>query len=108
MIEAWFEIEQAKFVSLVALSALVALLAPLISKGLHRSFVLSIWLTLAGIGFVLLTLTGIAYVVEQPLYVTETLFKGGITLSIAFSISLIGVLRGYREAEHIKITAHDL
>lgn len=108
MIEAWFELEQTQYVSLVALSALVALLAPLIKKGLHRSFVLSIWLTLAGTGFTLLALTGIAYVGDQPWYVTETLFKGGITLSIVFSISLIGVLRGYREAEHVRITAHDL
>jgi len=108
MIEAWFEIEQAKYVSMVAFSALVALLSPLIAKGAYRSLVLTIWLSLAGLGFVLLALTGIAHLVQQPPYVVETLFKGGITLSIAFSVSLIGVLRSYREAEHRKILAHDL
>ncbi len=108
MIEAWFEVEQARYVTLVALSALVALLAPFISKGVYRPFVMSVWMTLAGIGFVLLTLAAIAYSTGQPSHVVSTLFKGGIALSIAFSVSLFGVKKGYRDAELRKMTAHDL
>jgi len=108
MIEPWFELAQAKYVSLVALSALVALLTPLIAKGAYRTFVLSVWCSIAGFGYLLLTLTGLAYASDQPPYVIETLFKGGITLSVAFTGSLIGVLKSYREAELRRIMAHDL
>lgn len=108
MIEAWFEPEQAKYIALVAFSALVALLAPFISKGVHRTLVFSVWLTLASLGFVLLSLALVAQLTDQPAYIAQTLFKGGISLFIAFSISLYGVAQGYREAELRKITAHDL
>ena len=108
MEEAWFQVEQSKYVTLVAFSALVALLSPLISKGTHRTFVVSVWMGFAGIGAVLLGLALVAYLSGQPEHVTSTLMRGGFPLIIAFGISFIGVLKGYREAEMRKVMAQEM
>lgn len=108
MIEPWFDAENARYIALVAFSALVALLSPFITKGIHRNLVYSVWFVFAGIGVILLSLALVAHLTGQPGYVAETLFKGGISLTVAFSGSFIGVFQGYRDAELRKIAAHDL
>ena len=67
MEEAWFQVEQSKYVTLVAFSALVALLSPLISKGTHRTFVISVWMGFAGIGALLLGLALVGLCTEAVL-----------------------------------------
>ena len=108
MIEAWFNPEQAQYFTIIAFTAFVALLSPAIQKGRYRNLVFATWYAFIGLGIVLLATASIALIGGQPEHVVRPLVSGGIALTAAFGISLVGVFRAYRRAEYRQVVAQDL
>ena len=99
MIEAWFNQEQSQYISMVAFSALVVFITPLIKKGTHQIFVLAVWFSFITMGIVFLMFSGIAYLKNQPPHVYLPLFFGGSSLCVTFGITLFSVFHGYRKVK---------
>ena len=108
MIEAWFSPEQGQYISLVAFSAFVALLAPSIQKGRFRTAVYATWASFLGIGAILVAVGLLALSLDQPQYVLSPLLSGGVALTLAFGLSFKKVIDAYRQAEYRQVVAQDL
>ena len=104
----WFSPEVARWFSLFALLSLLACAAPWVSKGKHRTLVISLYVAALAIGCALLGLSVVARIVEQPGHVIQPLTTAGIVLTVIFGV-MIGVVRaGYAQAEQRKMVAMDM
>jgi hypothetical protein len=104
----WFTPEVSRWFALFSLLSLLAFAAPWIARGQHKTLITTLYAVALGIGCVLLGLSVVARIVEQPVHVIRPLTLAGVVLTVIFGV-MIGVVRaGYAQAEERKMLAMDM
>lgn len=108
MTEPWFPAGDAVWFAAVGALGLTALAAPVILKGWHRATITGLWSTIIALGGIMFAAGLVAWQSGQPIHVTLPLLVTGGAVAIAYAISLVFVLRIYRQAEQRKVAAREL
>jgi NADH:ubiquinone oxidoreductase subunit 4 (subunit M) len=108
MIDAWFSPDVSRGFAFLSLFSLLALVAPLVQRGLYKTLVVGTYAAVAAMGLVLLGLAAVASSGGQPGYVIRSFVVSGVVLAVIFTSMLPMIVSGYRDAERRKIAAKDL
>ena len=108
MTEPWFSPDVARSFAFLSLLAVTAALEPLAKQGRLRAIVLSVFGTCTLLGAAFFAAGILAWLADQPAYVSRSLLLVGFTVTIPFVGAFIATQKIYRDAELRRTVASDL
>lgn len=104
----WFGPDVAQWFPWLSLMSLVALVAPWVAKGRHKTLVTGIYVASIAFGVLLLAAGLIGRFIEQPEHVSGPLTLAGVVITVVFAATMPVIVKGYAKAEERKIVARDI